>query len=112
MHALIDIAATGVARRQQGVWGARSADEARSFALAHYRRTLGVTFVRAMARHLVRRIPYVGLDYQQIRDIAARFERGEPVTVADAVAPPAQYPVSPELFYAYQSPSDRPRGRP
>ena len=62
--------------------------------------------------HLVRRIPYVGLDYQQIREIAARFERGEPVTVADAVAPPAQYPVSPELFYAYQSPSDRPRGRP
>ena len=65
-----------------------------------------------MARHLIRRIPYVGLDYQQIRDIAARFERGEPVTVADAVAPPAQYPVAPELFYAYQSPSDRPRGRP
>ena len=62
-----------------------------------------------------RRIPYVGLDYQQIRDIAARFERGEPVTVADAVIfdiPPAQYPVSPELFYAFQSPSDRPRGRP
>ena len=112
VHALIDIAATGTARLQQGAWGARTAAEARSFALSLHRRVLGVTFVRAMARHLIRRIPYVGLDYQQIREIAARFERGDPITMADAIAPPSQVPAAPELFYAYQAPSDRPHGRP
>ena len=41
--------------------GAASQSEARSFTVARVRRVLGVGAARAMARHLIRRLPFLGL---------------------------------------------------
>ena len=40
--------------------GARSKEEARSFIIARLRRRLGLVATREMARHRLRRLPYVG----------------------------------------------------
>ena len=83
---------------------------ARSFALQRYRRVLGLTFFRAMSRHLIRRIPFVGLDYELVRSQSARFRRGERVFVGEAARPSPDLGLAPEIFYAFQAPRDRPHG--
>ena len=61
----------------------RTAAEARSFALQRYRRVLGLTFFRAMSRHLIRRVPFVGLDYELVRSQCDRFRRGERIFIGE-----------------------------
>ena len=109
VHALVDVAAAAAGRHHRR-WGARSAAEARSFALQRYRRVLGLTFFRAMARHLIRRIPLVGVDYERVRAQVARFRSGERFSIGELAPSPPALGLAPELFYAFQMPRDRPDG--
>ena len=109
VHRLVDVAAAAAGQHHRR-WGARTAAEARSFALQRYRRVLGLTFFRAMSRHLIRRIPFVGLDYELVRAQCARFRRGEHVYVGETARPSPDLGLAPEVFYAFQAPRDRPEG--
>ena len=60
VHSLIDLAADGIAAKLWRLLGARSKAEARSFIVARLRRRLGLVATREMARHRLRRLPYVG----------------------------------------------------
>ena len=71
---------------------------------------LGLTFFRAMSRHVIRRIPFVGLDYGLVRSLTERFRRGEHIFVGEVAQPPSALGLAPELFYAFQAPRDRPDG--
>ena len=48
--------------------GARSATEARAFFIARLRRSLSVVIAGEMARHRLRRIPFIGVPRAAIRD--------------------------------------------
>ena len=61
MHHLADYLGDCIARRRWRLMGAASQSEARSFTVARVRRVLGVGAARAMARHLIRRLPFLGL---------------------------------------------------
>ena len=76
VHALIDLCARRLARKHWQLAGARSEQEARSWWVGHCRRRIGVAAVRAMARHRIRRVPYIGvpravLDERVRRGVAA-----------------------------------------
>ena len=62
VHALVKEAANRMASNEWRRWGARSQAEARSFFVASLRRQLGVHAVREMARHRLRRVPYIGVE--------------------------------------------------
>ena len=47
--------------------GARSMTEARAFFIARLRRSLSVVIAREMARHRLRRIPFIGVPRAAIR---------------------------------------------
>ena len=72
VETLLDIAATERAARDWRQLGARSQAEARAITMALMRRYLGVIGVREMARHRLRRVPYVGLTRAQMRARQAR----------------------------------------
>ena len=61
VHHLADYLGDCIARRRWRLMGAASQSEARSFTVARVRRVLGVGAARAMARHLIRRLPFLGL---------------------------------------------------
>ena len=61
VHHLADYLGDCIARRRWRLMGAASQSEARSFTVARVRRILGVGAARAMARHLIRRLPFLGL---------------------------------------------------
>ena len=74
--------------------------EARAFFIARLRRTLGVVVGREMARHRLRRVPFIGVPRAAVRaHIAARDRRrGQDAQPAmpDGVG------VRPDDFYAFQ----------
>ena len=53
--------------------GARTKEEARAFIIGALRRRMGLAAVRAMARHRLRRVPWIGVDRQVVVD---RCQRG------------------------------------
>ena len=61
VHGLLSAAADGMAERWWRLYGARTQAEARSVFIARLRRQLGVFVAREMARHRLRRVPYVGV---------------------------------------------------
>ena len=76
VHHLTSALADSIARRVWRSWGAASVTEARAFVITRLRRIIGVTGARAMARHFLRRLPFVGLSRADMdrrrRDMAAR----------------------------------------
>ena len=62
------LAEDGLAARRWRLMGARSATEARAFFIARLRRSLSVVIAREMARHRLRRIPFIGVPRAAIRD--------------------------------------------
>ena len=68
VHELLAITADGLAARRWRLMGARSATEARAFFIARLRRSLSVVIAREMARHRLRRIPFIGVPRAAIRD--------------------------------------------
>ena len=61
VHALIELAAHALARKHWRLSGARSEAEARSWWVGTCRRRIGVATARAMARHRIRRVPFIGV---------------------------------------------------
>ena len=67
VHELLAITADGLAERRWRLMGARSMTEARAFFIARLRRSLSVVIAREMARHRLRRIPFIGIPRAAIR---------------------------------------------
>jgi len=67
VHELLAITADGLAQRRWRLMGARSMTEARAFFIARLRRSLSVVIAREMARHRLRRIPFIGVPRAAIR---------------------------------------------
>ena len=67
VHQLVSIVAGELAQRRWRRMGARSQAEARGFFIASLRRSLCVVFAREMARHRLRRIPFIGVPREAIR---------------------------------------------
>jgi hypothetical protein len=67
VHQLVSIVAGELAQRRWRRMGARTQAEARGFFIASLRRSLCVVFAREMARHRLRRIPFIGVPREAIR---------------------------------------------
>ena len=74
VHALVRAVAEERASRVWRLWGARSQQEALSFLVAATRRVVGVTALREMARHRLRRLPQVGVPRARV-EAEARAEQ-------------------------------------
>ena len=74
VHALLTVAADGLAARQWGDMGARTQEEARSFIISSLRRRLGLVICREFARHRIRRVPYIGVPRAVVE---RRMQRGQ-----------------------------------
>ena len=101
VHEFIDICAERMSQRAWRGLGARSASEAKSYFASRMRRTVGVTVAREMARHRLRRIPFIGLDRQVMQAHAheAQQRRGQRALPRE-VGP---LHAIPEEFYAFQA---------
>ena len=73
VHLLLGVAADEMATRLWDNMGARTKEEARAFIIGALRRRMGLAAVRAMARHRLRRVPWIGVDRQVVVD---RRQRG------------------------------------
>ena len=87
MHHLIIACATEMARKQWQWLGARSESEARAAIVSKLRPRLGLITVREMARHRLRRVPYIGVPRALVQDRMQLFrlrdiERGGGAVVA------------------------------
>ena len=74
VHALLTVAADGLAARQWRDMGARTQEEARSFIVSSLRRRLGLVICREFARHRIRRVPYIGVPRAVVEQ---RMQRGQ-----------------------------------
>ena len=93
VHTLLRIAADAQAEQQWQLAGARSATEMRAFLIGRLRRRMGLVTVRAMARHRLARVPFIGVPRQMV---VARRQRG------GAVAPYAPA-IDHFAFFAFQA---------
>ena len=84
MHALLTVAADGLAARQWRDMGARTQEEARSFIVSSLRRRLGLVICREFARHRIRRMPYIGVPRAVVE---RRMQRGQLVGGPQARVP-------------------------
>ena len=85
VHALLTVAADGLAARQWRDMGARTQEEARSFiVLSSLRRRLGLVICREFARHRIRRVPYIGVPRAVVE---RRMQRGQLVGGPQARVP-------------------------
>ena len=84
VHALLTVAADGLAARQWGDMGARTQEEARSFIVSSLRRRLGLVICREFARHRIRRVPYIGVPRAVVE---RRTQRGQLIGGPQAQVP-------------------------
>ena len=101
MHALLTVAADGLAARQWRDMGARTQEEARSFIVSSLRRRLGLVICREFARHRIRRVPYIGVPRAVLEQ---RMQRGQLIG-----GPQARVPLYVPYadFYQYQAGAGR-----
>ena len=101
VHALLTVAADGLAARQWGDMGARTQEEARSFIVSSLRRRLGLVICREFARHRIRRVPYIGVPRAVVEQ---RMQRGQLIG-----GPQARVPLYVPYadFYQYQAGAGR-----
>ena len=86
---LLDACATAVARKTWQWVGARNEAEARACVLSRLRRRVGLVVVREMARHRLRRVPYIGVPRHIVEERMQPFhlraiERGGGAAVSAA----------------------------
>ena len=89
VHSLIQVCAESLANKNWRALGARSAQEARGFVAAAVKRRLGLTVAREMARHRLRRVPYIGVPRHIVEERMQPFhlraiERGGGAAVSAA----------------------------
>ena len=104
-HALLTVAADGLAARQWRDMGARTQEEARSFIVSSLRRRLGLVICREFARHRIRRVPYIGVPRAVVE---RRMQRGQLIG-----GPQARVPLYVPYadFFQYQAGAGRLAGR-
>ena len=96
VHDLLALAAAGIARRTWRLAGARSFEEMRGYTMQQVRRRFGVACGIAMARHRLRRVPFIGVPRGTV-DVARdawRRQRARGHQGGDGMRP--------EDFYGYQ----------
>ena len=105
VHALLTVAADGLAARQWRDMGARTQEEARSFIVSSLRRRLGLDICREFARHRIRRVPYIGVPRAVVE---RRMQRGQLIG-----GPQARVPLYVPYadFFQYQAGAGRLAGR-
>ena len=105
VHALLTVAADGLAARQWRDMGARTQEEARSFIVSSLRRRLGLVICREFARHRIRRVPYIGVPRAVVE---RRMQRGQLIG-----GPQARVPLYVPYadFFQYQAGAGRLAGR-
>ena len=105
VHALLTVAADGLAARQWRDMGARTQEEARSFIVSSLRRRLGLVMCREFARHCIRRVPYIGVPRAVVE---RRMQRGQLIG-----GPQARVPLYVPYadFFQYQAGAGRLAGR-
>ena len=96
VHELIGMVADQVAARHWRHMGARSQSEARGFYVQRIRRRLCLITGREMARHRLRRIPFIGVPRATVR---ARMQHRD----AYGPAQPHQFGMQVEEFHRYQA---------
>ena len=89
VHHLLDACATAVARKTWQWVVARNEAEARACVLSRLRRRVGLVVVREMARHRLRRVPYIGVPRHIVEERMQPFhlraiERGGGAAVSAA----------------------------
>ena len=95
VHFLVRHAAEAIAGRVWQTHGARSEAEMLGMLSAQLRRRMGLQAVRAMARHRLARVPFIGVSRQAVIDRQANRLRDANA----AYAPQAYY----SEFYAFQA---------
>ena len=68
VHHVLSAAARMHADSTWRVFGARTRDEAYSYWLQRYRRDMGIAVVREMARHRLRRVPFIGVERRFVEE--------------------------------------------
>ena len=68
VHHALTAAARAHAETTWRVFGARTRDEAYSYWLQRYRRDMGMAVVREMARHRLRRVPFIGVQRRFVEE--------------------------------------------
>ena len=76
VHSLLQAAAKAAAADRWARMGARSAAEATSYFTVQLRRSWGITAVREMARHRLRRMCFIGLTRARARVLAGHEDMG------------------------------------
>ena len=96
VHHLLDACATAVARKTWQWVGARNEAEARACVLSRLRRRVGLVVVREMARHRLRRVPYIGVPRHIVEERMQPFHLCAPSSGAAArrCRPPTSTPSS------------------
>ena len=106
VHALIQALAETQASASWRLLGARSQQEALSYFTSAIRRMVGVTVLREMARHRLRRFSQIGVPRGRVQDWARRERRGAGGAgllgdVQDAIVL-RDHSLQAHHFYAYQ----------
>ena len=96
VHELIGLVADQVAARHWRRMGARTQAEARGFYIQRFRRRLCLVVGREMARHRLRRIPFIGVPRATVR---ARMQLRDDYGPAQ----PRQFGMQVEEFHRYQA---------
>ena len=94
---LLSAAADGAARSTWRHLGARTQAEARAYYITRFRRRLGLTVAIELARHRVRRVPYVGVTRAQVQAVRERIDAG--LHARDGAT---RRTIQPEDFYRHQ----------
>ena len=96
VHSLIEVIARRQAAAQWRRYGARTETEAYGFFVAALRRRVGVFVARELARHRLRRIPFVGVARAALRAYAQRSRAARRPAERDAAQ------VASHEFFAFQ----------
>jgi len=101
VHDLLSVAADEIAAREWRQAGARTLGEYRSCVIDRLRRRMGLASVRAMARHRLGRVPFIGVPRATV---AAAIQRARDQRHAARVGRPPPLPlVYADHFYAWQA---------
>ena len=100
VHLLIGVAADRMAARRWRAMGARTQTEARGFIIGCLRKRMGMAAVRAMARHRLRRVPWVGVDRQVVVERRQRGWHNPEAQARGRVRMEGR--INPDEFFGYQ----------
>ena len=103
VHLLLGVAADVTAEHRWRELGASSREEARGFIIGALRRRMGLVAVRAMARHRLSRVPWIGVDRQVVVDRRQSGWHDPRVLARSRRVHNGLRAVNPDDFFAHQA---------